>query len=313
LKKVTYHKYGAPDVLSVEEASIPEPSENEVLVKIMAAGINPVDYKIRNGSIRFIVPGSFPRTPGGEIAGIVEKNGPGSKFFKAGEKVFAMLGLRGGGYSEYLCVKEELISRIPDNIDFDHAAAIPLAGLTALQALRDKGEIKAGMEVLINGGSGGVGMFAIQIARFYGANVTATCSGKNLEFVSKLGASKGINYQKDDFSKLQQKYDIVFDAVAKTSFSKCRNVLKNEGIFITTVPDPVTMFYQVTNGVRKQKAYNIMCKPGRRDLDVLSEIVNQEKLFAHLDKVYELEQAVQAHQYIETGRVKGKLVIKMRH
>jgi NADPH:quinone reductase-like Zn-dependent oxidoreductase len=313
LKKVTYHKYGPPEVLSVEEASIPEPSENEVLVKIMAAGINPVDYKIRNGSIRIIVPGSFPRTPGGEIAGIVEKNGPGSKFFKTGEKVFAMLGLRGGGYSEYLCVKEDLISRMPDNIDFDHAAAIPLAGLTALQALRDKGEIKAGMEVLVNGGSGGVGMYAIQIARYYGANVTATCSAKNMEFVSKLGASKVINYQKEDFTKSEQKYNIVFDAVAKTSFSKSRHVLKNEGIYITTVPDPVTMFYQITNGVRQQKAFGIMCKPGRKDLDVLAEIINQGKLTAHLDRIYDPEQAHEAHKYIETGRVKGKLIIKLKH
>jgi NADPH:quinone reductase-like Zn-dependent oxidoreductase len=313
LKKVTYHKYGPPEVLSVEETSIPEPSENEVLIKIMAAGINPVDYKIRNGSIRFIVPGSFPRTPGGELAGIVDKNGPGSKFFKQGEKVFAMLGLRGGGYSEYLCVKEDLISRMPDNIDFDHAAAIPLAGLTALQALRDKGEIRAGMEVLINGGSGGVGMFAIQIARYYGAHVTASCSGKNMEFVRELGANQVIDYQKVDFTKSKKLYDIVFDAVAKSSFSKSRNVLKKEGIYITTVPDPVTMFYQITNGVRQQKAFGIMCKPGRNDLDVLVEMVNKGKLKPYLDKTYLPEEASQAHQYIETGRVKGKLIIKMHH
>lgn len=311
MKKITYKTYGPAEVMEITEASIPEPGSGEVLVKVMAAGINPVDYKVRNGSLKYIAPGKFPRTPGGEFAGVVEKNGDNSKKFSKGEKVFAMLNMAGGGYSEYLSVKEDLLSRMPEKWDFADAAVVPLAGLTALQALRDKGKISRGMKVLINGGSGGVGMFGIQIARALGAEVTAVCSGKNVDLVKGFGADRVIDYQKEDFTRLPVQFDIVLDAVAKSSPAQCSRIIKPRGTYITTVPAPGVMIRQLTNPIRSRKTFGILCKPGGEDLDNLANLMQEGKIKPFIEKKYTLGQAVQAHQHIETGRVRGKLALTM--
>ncbi len=313
MKKIIYEKYGDAEVLKLAESAVPEPAQGEILVKVMAAGINPVDYKIRNGSLRFIYRAKFPRTPGGDIAGIVEKNGSGASKFNAGDKVFAMLPIGIGGYSEYVCVKEDLVSNMPDNISFDEASAIPLAGITALQSLRDKGNIRSDMHVLINGGSGGVGSLAIQIVKAYNGEVTAVCSEKNIEFVKKLGADHVINYEKEDFTRLNTQYDIVFDAVAKSSFSESKRVIKRKGTYITTIPKPSVMLRQIINPLLSKKTFGIMAKPGSDDLNYLAKLVAEEKLKPEIEKVYELGKASDAHRHIETGRVRGKLVIAMNH
>lgn len=313
MKKIIYKKYGDADVLKIADSPVPEPSKGEVLVKVMAAGINPVDYKVRNGSLRFVFRAKFPRTPGGEMAGIIEKNGPGASKFNIGDKVFAMLPLGIGGYSEYVCVKEDIISKMPDNISFNEAAAIPLAGITALQSLRDKGHIRSWMHVLINGGSGGVGSLAIQIAKAYSSEVTAVCSEKNIEFVQNMGADHVINYEKEDFTQKNNQYDIVFDAVAKSSFSESKRVLKRKGTYITTIPKPSVMFRQIINPLLSRQVYGIMAKPGSDDLNYLAKLVAEEKLKPQIEKVYELEEAPDAQRHIETGRVRGKLVIAMKH
>lgn len=313
MKKIIYKKYGDADVLKIADSPVPEPSKGEVLVKVMAAGINPVDYKVRNGSLRFVFRAKFLRTPGGEMAGIIEKNGPGASKFNIGDKVFAMLPLGIGGYSEYVCVKEDIISKMPDNISFNEAAAIPLAGITALQSLRDKGHIRSWMHVLINGGSGGVGSLAIQIAKAYSSEVTAVCSEKNIEFVQNMGADHVINYEKEDFTQKNNQYDIVFDAVAKSSFSESKRVLKRKGTYITTIPKPSVMFRQIINPLLSRQVYGIMAKPGSDDLNYLAKLVAEEKLKPQIEKVYELEEAPDAHRHIETGRVRGKLVIAMKH
>ncbi|TVQ09689.1 MAG: NAD(P)-dependent alcohol dehydrogenase [Bacteroidetes bacterium] len=311
MQKIIYEKYGPAEVMEVTETSVPVPAPDEVLVKVMAAGINPVDYKVRNGSLKFLTGRKFPRTPGGEIAGTVEKNGSESSKFKKGENVFAMLSMAGGGYSEYICVKEELLSRMPEKWNFADAAVVPLAGLTALQSLRDKGKISPGMKVLINGGSGGVGMFGIQIARAMGAEVTAVCSGKNMELVKGFGAHHVIDYQKEDFTQLPEKFDIILDAVAMSSAGKCSRILKPGGTFVTTVPSPAVMLRQMTNPLRSRKTFGIMCKPGGKDLDVLADLMREGKIKPFVEKSYPLDQATIAHKHIETGRVRGKLVIKM--
>jgi NADPH:quinone reductase-like Zn-dependent oxidoreductase len=313
MKKVIYEVYGDADVLKVADFKINEPADGEVLVKVMAAGINPVDYKIRNGSLKFIYRAKLPRTPGGEISGIVEKTGSAQSAFKPGDKVYAMLPISIGGYSEYVNVKEDLLSHLPEKISFNEAAVIPLAGLTALQALRDKGNIRMGMNVLINGGSGGVGIFAIQIAKAYDAEVTAVCSGKNISFVKGVGADHVIDYEKEDFTKSGNKYDIVFDAVAKSSQGKCKNILKEKSIFITTIPSPAVMLRQIINPLVNKKAFAILTKPQSKDLDVITDLILKGKLKAAIEKVYSMDEAAQAHKHIETGRVKGKLVIEMKH
>jgi NADPH:quinone reductase-like Zn-dependent oxidoreductase len=313
MKKVIYDNYGDPDVLKVVDFETAEPAEGQILVKVMAAGINPVDYKIRNGSLKFIYRAKLPRTPGGEISGIVEKTGSGQSAFKPGDRVYAMLPISVGGYSEYVNVNEDLLSHMPEKMSFNEAAAIPLAGLTALQALRDKGNISKGMKVLINGGSGGVGMFAIQIAKAYDAEVTAVCSGKNKGFVKDFGADHVNDYEKEDFTKSGNKYDIVFDAVAKSSLGKCKKILKEKSVFITTVPSPPVMLRQIINPLVNKKVFGILTKPLSKDLDYLTNLISQGKLKAGIEKVYSLEEAGHAHKHIETGRVRGKLVIEMKH
>lgn len=313
MKKVIYEVYGDADVLKVTDFETTEPAEGEALIKVMAAGINPVDYKIRNGSLKFIFRAKLPRTPGGEISGIVEKTGSMQSAFRPGDKVYAMLPVSVGGYSEYINVNEDLLSHMPENISFNDAASIPLAGLTALQALRDKGNISPGMKVLVNGGSGGVGMFAIQIAKAFDAEVTAVCSGKNINFVKSFGADHLIDYENLDFTKSETKFDIMFDAVAKSSFGKCKKILKEKSVFITTVPSLPVMLRQIINPLVNKKVFGILTKPLSKDLDYLTDLILQGKLKASIEKVYTIEEAANAHKHIETGRVKGKLVIEMNH
>lgn len=313
MKAVLYDKYGGPEVMSLREIAIPEPKPGEVLVKIMAAGINPVDYKVRNGSMKLIASGKFPRIPGSEIAGVVEKTSTNAVKFSPGDKVFAMLSMAGGAYAQFISVKEELLSIMPGDLGFEESAVIPLAGLTALQSLRDYGKLKRGMSVLINGASGGVGIYAVQIAKALGAGVTAVCSGKNAAFVSGLGADNIIDYQTWDFTLLDQKFDIVFDAVAKSSPSKTRAILKKGGTYVTTVPDPAVMIRQFFNFAFPQKAFGMLCKPGSTDLDILAEMASNGVLKPHIEKTYTLEQAAEVHEHIESERVRGKLVIKIEH
>ncbi len=313
MKKVIYENYGDADVLKVTDFEINEPLDGEVLIKVMAAGINPVDYKIRSGALKFIYRAKLPRTPGGEISGIVQKNGSKQSAFKPGDKVYAMLPISVGGYSEFVNVREDLLSLMPGNISFNEAAVIPLAGLTALQALRDKGNINPGMKVLINGGSGGVGMFAIQIAKAFDTEVTTVCSGKNISFVKSFGADHVIDYEKDDFARSENKYDIVLDAVAKSSFGKCKKILANKSVFITTIPSPPVMLRQIINPMVNKKVFGILTKPLSKDLDFLTDLITQGKVKAGIEKVYSMEEAAKAHKHIETGRVKGKLVIEMDH
>ncbi|MFW5707096.1 MAG: NAD(P)-dependent alcohol dehydrogenase [Bacteroidota bacterium] len=311
MKKIVYKSYGSPDVLQVVEVPIPEPGKNQVLVKVIAAGVNPIDYKNRNGSMKMIAPGKFPRTPGAEISGIVEKTGHGAQKFNPGDNVYAMLSMAGGGYSQYIVLKENLLCNMPHNIGFSEAAAAPLAGLTALQSLRDKGKIKKGMNVLVNGASGGVGMFGVQIAKAYECTVTAVCSGKNISFVESLGADHSIDYKEEDFTQTQEKYDIVFDAVATSTPRKCSRIIKPGGTFVTTLPGPSVMLRQITNPVRPRKTYGILTQPNGDDLKILAGLIEKNKFKIYLDQVYNIDEAPKAHQYIETRRVRGKLVIKM--
>lgn len=309
MKKIVYHHYGGADVLSLEETHIPTPAEDELLIKVKAAGVNPVDYKIRNGSMKMIVGGKFPRTPGGEIAGVVQEAGRATTRFKPGDHVFAMLTLQGGGNSEYVCVKENLLCAMPAQMDFRDAAAIPLAALTALQALRDKGNIQKNMKVLINGASGGVGTFAVQIAKAYNCHVTAVCSAANSEWVKQLGADQVVDYTTTDFTSLDQKFDIILDAVAKSKPGKCRKIMKPAARFVSTIPTPGILLRQALNAFFRKKVFGIMCKPGVKDLEVLKKLAEEGRLKPVLDKTYPLHEASLAHAYIETGRVKGKLVL----
>lgn len=311
MQKIIYNHFGDADVLELkEDVPVPEPKKGEVLVNVRAAGVNPVDYKIRNGSARILTSRKFPKTPGSEIAGIVEKTGKKESKFKKGDRVYGMTGLGGGGYSRYLCIDESYLALMPEKLSFQEAATIPLAGLTAWQSLVDKGLVSAGSHVLINGASGGVGMFGVQIAKFHHAIVTAICSDKNIEFVKELGADFVVNYREKDFTTLSKKFDIVFDAVAMSSFAKSKKVLGNKGRYITTVPSAGRFLRTLLNPFFSKKVFTFLVDPSGKGLDALNVLIFQDKLNTYIERSFPLHQAAEAHKRIETGHVRGKLVIR---
>lgn len=308
MKSIVISKYGGPDVLEIREMPKPDNTSDRVLVKVHFAGINPVDFKIRKGMAFFMTGFKFPKIPGGEIAGVVE-NAPSNGPFEPGDRVYSMLDFKGGGYAEYVSLKPDWLCKIPENISFREAAGVPLAGLTALQSLKDLGKIRKGYKVLINGASGGVGHLAVQIARWYGAEVTAVCSGKNMEWVLSLGANKVVDYTVQNPMDLDQKYDIVLDAVAKLPVWKVGKLLSAHGIYITTMPLPQIFIRQFLSRFTGKKFYPVMANPSGRDLGILSEMITEKAVFPCIEKVYTPDEVRDAHRYIETERVKGKLVI----
>lgn len=311
MKAALIHSYGAPEVLEIGETDIPQPGKGQILIKVMAAGINPIDYKIRQGVMKYLTTSRFPKILGGDVAGEVVDNSQTNGKFAIGDKVFAMLDFRGGGYGEYVAVNERWVAHIPADIDFAKAASLPLAGLTAFQALTEKGSIRKGMKVLINGASGGVGHFAVQIAKAYECKVTAFCSQANVDFVKELGADKVYDYQQVSVADLNEKYHVIFDAVGTFSYSKIRKKLENYGTYISTLPAVGLVFRQSFNSFLFKKAWIIMASPSGSDLEVLGSMLRQGFIKPHIEKVYSFSDIVAAHQRIETQRVRGKLVVKI--
>lgn len=308
MKALAIRQYGGPEQLQIMETALPSPGRGEVLVRVHAAGVNPVDYKIRNGSLSWISGSRFPKILGGDVAGVVEQSEKHS-VYKPGDRVFAMLSFKGGGYAEFVVVKEAQLCMIPEVISMQDAAATPLAALTALQGLRIGGNISEGDNILINGASGGVGSFAVQIAKAMGAHVTAVCSGKNADFVKNLGADVVIDYTQKDFTDTDQRFTKVFDAVAKSSFNKCKHILENNGTYITTLPSAAIFLHKVLNFLRKQKAAAVMVKPLGTDLSYIADLMKKGIVQAPVQKAFPLAEGAEAHKMIETERVRGKIVL----
>ncbi len=296
MKAVIYEKYGSPDVLQLKEIPKPVPKDNEVLIKIHATTVTAGDWRLRKADpfLARIFNGLFKPTRvkvlGFELAGVIEELGAKVQSFKKGDPVFASCGLRFGGYAEYTClpVKNDIALK-PSNMSFEEAAAVPIGGLTALRFLKQAG-IKKGDKVLIYGASGSVGSFAIQIAKAMGAEVTAVCSTANLDLVKKLGADKTIDYTKEDYSQATDSFDIVFDAVGKSSAAAAKKVLNPGGKMVT---------------VKKSPKVN----PG--DLQYLKELIETGKLISVIDRRYTPEQIREAHAYAESFRKKGNVVINV--
>jgi NADPH:quinone reductase-like Zn-dependent oxidoreductase len=303
MKAVICTKYGPPEVLQIKEIEKPAPGDNEVLIKVYATAVTSGDCRCRG----FTIPANFsiltrlamrlalgitrPRKPilGLVLAGVVETTGKGATRFKAGDQVFGDTGMRFGAYAGYTCLPENATITIkPANITFEEAAAVPFGGTTALHFLR-KGKIRRGQNVLIYGASGAVGTSAVQLARYFGAEVTGVCSTVNRELVKSLGARTVIDYTKEDFTKRNERYDIVFDAVGKTSESLCRKALAPGGKFVSVM-----------------KGY---AGESTEDLVLLKELVEAGKLQPVIDKCYPLEQIVEAHRYVDQGHKKGNVVI----
>ena len=244
MKAIVIDGYGGNDRLRFAEVPEPAPGPGEILVRVCAAAVNPVDWKIRRGDLRMILRLRFPHILGGDVAGEVLGIGPGVTRFKPGDEIVAFVDMaRGGGYAERAVVKESAAAPKPRSLSFALAATLPIAGCTALQALRDKGGLREGGRALVTGAAGGVGHFAVQIAKALGATAAATCGPSNIAFVQSLGADLVIDYSREDFTQRQERYDVVLDAVAKSSFRSCRGVLNPGGVYVTTVPELGILFW----------------------------------------------------------------------
>jgi len=323
MKAVVCTKYGPPEVLQLKEVEKPTPKDNEVLVRVHATTVSAGDVRIRSFTYApwFWLPGRMmfgltrPRKtiPGDELAGEIESVGKDVTLFGKGDQVFGItweFGF-GGANAEYKCLPEDgMLTIKPAKVTYEEAAAVPFGGLTALHFLRE-GNIQSGQEVLINGASGSVGTFAVQLAKYFGAEVTGVCSTTNIEMVKSLGADKVIDYTKEDFTKSGQTYDIIFDTVIKTSFSRCKSSLKQRGVYLT-VDWPLLQALWTSMIGSKKVVFGVAAKR-TEDLTFLIELIEAGKIKSVIDRRYPLEQIAEAHRYVEKGHKKGNVVITLEH
>jgi len=319
MKAIIASKYGTPDVLQLKDIEKPIPKDNEVLIKVYETIVTPADIAFRKGEpfiTRFFGGLTKPKFISGvELAGKIEAVGKDVKSFKTGDPVFGTSGTDYGAHAEYKCLPEAGVVAIkPNNMTYGEAAAVCDGGLTALTFLRDKGKIQSGQKVLINGASGSVGSFAVQLAKYYGADVTGVCSTANIQLVNSLGADSVIDYTKEDFTQTQQSYDIIFDAIGKSSFSLCKKVLKSKGIYLTTVPTLGIIFQMLWTslmGNKKAKFTASGLNQNKENLIFLKELAEAGKLISIIDKRFPLKQIIEAHRYVETGHKKGNIIITL--
>ncbi|AFY30588.1 NAD(P)-dependent alcohol dehydrogenase [Calothrix sp. PCC 7507] len=310
MKAVVIRQYGTAEVLQYEDVEQPTIKPMQLLVKVHASSVNPIDWKIRKGMLQIITGNRFPMILGFDLAGEVVEVGVGVTRFKPGDSIYGSTSFPGGAYAEFAAIPENLAALKPINLTDEQAAVVPLAALTALQALRDQGNIQSGQTVLINGAAGGVGIFAVQIAKALGAVVTGVTSTKNLEFVKSLGSDRLIDYTQQDFTQEPVKYDIIFDVVAKRSPSEVKKVLKPNGIYITTLPSPESLVQSVlTAFLPGQKVKFILEKPNTRDLVYLKDLIEAGKIRVVIDRTFPLQELAAAHAYSETERAVGKIAL----
>lgn len=308
MKAVRIHTYGGPEVLKYEEAPRPEPSAGEVLVRVHAAGVNPVDWKIREGYLKAYLPHSLPLILGWDVSGVVESTGPGVTRLKAGDEVYSRPDIaRDGAYAEYIVVREAEVALKPKSIDHIHAAAIPLAALTAWQSLLDAAGLSAGQTVLIHAAAGGVGSFAVQLAKWKGAHVIGTASKRNQALVRELGADETIDYQTTRFEDLVDEVDVVFDTIGGDTQKRSWKVLKKGGILVSIL-NPPSAEEAVAHGVRQA---SVFVQPSAAQLTELATLVDSGKLKPIVETVLPLSEARRAHELSQTGHTRGKIVLKI--
>ncbi len=323
MKAIVYREYGSADVLKLEEIVKPTPGDNEVLIKVRAAAVNPLDWHFMRGVPGFVRLFAGMRKPkrtrlGVDVAGDVESVGAAVKDLKPGDPVF---GAVNGAFAEYVCATESAVVVKPRNVTYEQAAAVPIGGFTALQALRDKAKIQSGQTVLINGAAGGVGTFAVQISKWMGARVTGVCSTRNMELVRGIGAERTVDYMHEDFAASGERYDVIFDLVGNRSLAEFRRVLNPKGVFIACggggPETPAShllagMIEQLVLGwFTSQRLVGILAKGNREDLEALSKLMTSGDITPVVDRCYSLSEVPEAIRYLEEGHARGKVVIAL--
>lgn len=332
MNAIVYEKYGPPDVLQLKEVEQPTPKDNEVLIRIYAAAVtatDPVDRKGEPFVARIFSGIRRPKhpIPGGMLAGVIEATGKDVRRFKVGDRVYGSTGLTLGAHAEYKCLSEDqALAIIPADMSYEEAAATVDGVLTALPFLRDEAKVRRGQNVLIIGASGSVGVAAVQLAKYYGAEVTGVCSTSNLEMVKSLGADEVIDYTKDDFTKNGRTYDVIFDAVGKSSFSRSKISLKPGGVYLSTGPTVGGFFFNTlvlllqilwTSKIGNKRAkFAATClRPSSektKDLALLNDLIEAGTIVPVIDRRYPLEHIVEAHRYVEQGHKRGNVIIAVR-
>jgi NADPH:quinone reductase-like Zn-dependent oxidoreductase len=322
MKEIVYTKYGSSDVLQIQEVGKPTPKDNQVLLKVHAASVNPLDWHFMRGMPYLMRLQSGLNRPknnflGVDVAGQVEAVGKDVKEFQPGDEVF---GTCDGAFAEYVCASERELVKKPTNVTFEQAAAVPIAAFTAMQGLRDRGQIKAGQKVLINGAAGGVGTFAVQIAKSFGAVVTGVCSTRNVDMVRSIGADHVIDYTQENFTQSGQRYDLIFDTVGNRSLSDCRRVLDSNGILVLVGgPDKGRLLGPLTRSLRgivlsrfvNQRMVMLLATRRKEDLVVIQKLLGDGKVTPVIDRRYTLSEVPEAIRYLEEGHAQGKVVITL--
>jgi NADPH:quinone reductase-like Zn-dependent oxidoreductase len=320
MKAILYRAYGSPDVLRLEDVEKPTPGADEVLVRVCAASPNPLDWHVMRGEPRLMRAMTGLRRPkapglGVDVAGEVESVGKNVTRFAPGDAVF---GSSDGAFAEYVCAPEKHLARKPATLTFEQAAAIPVAGLTALQGLRDKGRVQPGQRVLINGSAGGVGTFAVQIAKSLGAEVTGVCSTRNVDMVRSIGADSVVDYTREDFTKGGARSDLIFDCVGNRPLLACRRVLNPKGIYILVGappggrwigPLPRLVRALLLSRFVSQNLFMMLAKRSAEDLAVMGELIQAGQVTPVIDRCYRLSEVPAAIRYLEEGHARGKVVI----
>jgi NADPH:quinone reductase-like Zn-dependent oxidoreductase len=309
MKAIRMHSYGGPEVLQYEDAPRPRLQEGEVLIRVHAAGVNPLDWKVRSGSLKGFIQHQLPLTPGWDVSGVVEEVGPGVSQFMKGDKVFAMADpTRDGAYADYIAVRATALALKPNSLHHVRAAATPVSALAAWRSLFDLGQLQPGRRVLIHGGSGGVGHFALQLAKWRGAHVLATASTKNQELLRRLGADETIDYTTQKFEELAEKVDLVLDTIGGDTQERSWRVLNEGGALISLVQLPSEQ------KARRFGVRGIMCsvQPDGAQLSKIAKLIDSAKLKPIIDRILPLSEARRAHELTQNGHIRGKIVLRVK-
>lgn len=310
MKAVIINQFGNPNVLEYTDMDLPPLTPERLLIKVHASSINPVDWKIRKGMLKILMGRKFPIRLGSDFSGVVMAVGERVTGFQIGDEVYGFLNPTvGGTYGDYVTASPECLCLKPRNLTHLQAAAVPLAASTALQALQNQGKIKKGQKILINGASGGVGTFAVQIAKVWETEVTAVCSTKNIPLVQRLGTDDVIDYTHEDFTTTGQQYDIIFDVVSNRSFTDCKKSLLPGGVYITLLPSLDLVFKSFLNLFSRKKIKFVLANSNSQDLQMLKGWIEQGKITPIIDRTYPLSEIALAHTYSEEGHAVGKIVI----